>query len=71
MTSAYRGGNPGSEAALALGCTCPVIDNHYGEGMPYDGPPDAETYKAGRAYWISSDCPLHAKTNDDVPDANE
>lgn len=30
--------NPGSEAALKLGCSCPVIDNHHGRGRPtHDG----------------------------------
>ena len=38
--------NPGSEEALKLGCTCPVIDNEYGEGM------------AGMFY-VSGDCNLH------------
>lgn len=43
--------NPGSPEAGEQGCTCAVIDNHYGRGMPYpDGP----------AFWISGDCPLHA-----------
>jgi hypothetical protein len=44
--------NPGSDEAIGRGCTCPMIDNHYGNGMPYrDGP----------RFWISGDCPLHAK----------
>ena len=25
--------NPGSDAAIARGCTCPVLDNHHGMGM--------------------------------------
>jgi hypothetical protein len=41
---------PGSHEARLLGCTCPVIDNHHGRGMPYsDGP----------RFWISGDCRLH------------
>jgi hypothetical protein len=24
--------NPGSDAAIALGCTCPVLDNGHGRG---------------------------------------
>lgn len=41
---------PGSPAAIEQGCTCPVIDNHYGEGMPYrDGP----------RFWTDSNCPIH------------
>jgi hypothetical protein len=37
--------NPGSDAALKLGCKCPVLDNGHGRG---DGP-----------FWISSDCKMH------------
>lgn len=42
---------PGSEAALREGCTCPVIDNHYGRGV------DRGNGKTD--YWRSADCPLH------------
>ncbi len=45
--------SPGSEEALDLGCTCPEMDNHHGEGMPY---PD------GRRFWVTQGCPLHAPT---------
>ncbi len=38
--------NPGSDAALKLGCTCPVMDNHHGRGDSC-------------SFWISADCPLH------------
>lgn len=41
---------PGSDAAVARGCTCAVWDNHHGAGFPYGG----ET-----CFWISADCPLH------------
>lgn len=37
---------PGSDAALALGCRCPVLDNAHGRGVE------------GR-FWMSADCPLH------------
>lgn len=37
---------PGSNEAVAQGCTCAIEDNHYGSGM--DG-----------YYWINGDCPLH------------
>ena len=44
--------NPGSDAAIAQGCTCPVMDNHHGAGMPFpDGP----------RFWINADCPLHSQ----------
>ena len=38
--------NPGSDAAIALGCTCPVLDNAHGRHD--DG-----------LFWITSDCPVH------------
>jgi len=42
--------NPGSDEALAMGCLCACMDNHYGAGMPYpDGP----------RFWVQADCPLH------------
>jgi len=44
--------NPGSEEAIKLGCKCPVMDNHHGEGMPYP---------SGPAFWINSDCELHTE----------
>ncbi len=43
--------NPGSREAQAIGCKCPVIDNHHGAGMPYPNGPH---------FWISGDCPVHA-----------
>lgn len=48
--------NPGSEAAQERGCSCPVLDNHRGKGMPYpDGP----------RFWINGDCPLHGSARDE------
>jgi hypothetical protein len=41
--------NPGSEEAVAAGCTCPVIDNHYGRGA---------RGVAGEFYFDLS-CPVH------------
>jgi hypothetical protein len=38
--------NPGSPEAVALSCSCPVLDNHYGAGV--DG-----------QWWYSEDCPVH------------
>ena len=40
---------PGSKAALELGCTCPVMDNHYGD------PEHARKYGS----WQTQDCPVH------------
>lgn len=41
--------NPGSPAAIAAGCRCPVLDNGHGRGSGW-GPGE---------FWISGDCPLH------------
>ena len=40
--------SPGSDEAVAKGCTCPVSDNARGQGLP------------GGQFWISEGCPLHA-----------
>lgn len=41
--------SPGSDAAIANGCTCPIMDNAHGKG--YMGVPGIYVY--------SGDCPLH------------
>ncbi len=47
--------NPGSEEALALGCTCPFGDNCGGRGAwGTDTKPDNE-----KVFWKSGNCPLH------------
>ena len=48
--------SPGSPEAVERGCTCAVIDNHYGEGVPYPGE---------RQWWINGSCPLHGTTRED------
>lgn len=41
--------NPGSDEAIAMGCTCPVIDNHYGRG-----------YRGTEGVFVYMEtCPLH------------
>lgn len=40
---------PGSDAAIAKGCTCPVLDNAHGRG--YMGNPGL--------YVMTEGCPLH------------
>ena len=48
--------NPGSDEALKLGCTCPVMDNEYGQGCyTVDGVP---------MFWISGNCSLHGGGDD-------
>lgn len=44
-------GAPGSEQARRGGCTCAIMDNHYGRG--YHGQPGV--------YVMSGDCPLHGE----------
>lgn len=43
--------NPGSYDAIKAGCTCSVIDNHYGKGR-------REDYNE---YLVNSTCPLHSQ----------
>ena len=43
---------PGSDAAIAQGCTCPVLDNAHGQGI--FGNPE-------NGHWITQGCPLHDK----------
>lgn len=54
MTDVQHTANPGSPEAVAKGCTCPVIDNHHGKGVP-----------AGdllhREFWVTEGCPLHGQ----------
>ncbi len=48
---------PGSEAALDLGCLCPVMDNNYGRGFSLVG--------GEPQYWHGANCPLHGCKKDD------
>lgn len=43
--------NPGSDKAVEMGCTCPILDNSRGDQKLGDT----------RGFWISGDCPLHAE----------
>lgn len=44
--------NPGSEEAIKQGCTCPVLDNLYGRGIPHKG---------GVMFWYNPYCTVHSK----------
>jgi len=44
--------NPGSAEAVAQGCKCPLINNHYGDGVPIEGEPQ---------FRINSECPIHGE----------
>lgn len=43
--------NPGSDAAVDRGCTCPVIDNRHGAG--------AWEFEGEVHWWRTEGCPLH------------
>lgn len=44
---------PGSDAAIALGCRCPTMDNARGRGAYFDG----DTWQ----FWVNGDCPVHSQ----------
>lgn len=44
--------NPGSPEAVAVGCTCPVIDNRRGKGAYLDADDTP-------LFWYSPECPVH------------
>ncbi len=46
--------NPGTKEALENNCTCPVLDNHHGKGIPT---------KDGRVFIYNENCPYHSKNN--------
>ena len=46
--------NPGSDAALALGCRCAILDNNHGKYAPW----------APDGWWITDGCPVHASAED-------
>jgi hypothetical protein len=46
--------NPGAPAAVAAGCTCPIMDNAHGAGAP-----GSYSHPDGPFFWINSGCPLH------------
>lgn len=41
---------PGSDEALKHGCTCPVVDNAHGKGIPHGDEV---------LFWVDADCPIH------------
>jgi hypothetical protein len=43
--------NPGSDAALDLGCICPIMDNNHGKFLPWQG-----------GYIVVQGCPVHDAT---------
>lgn len=57
----YTKPNPGSDEAVAGGCTCPVLDNGHGTG--YMGNP--------QMFWVSELCPMHGEEDDDDEDSGD
>lgn len=53
--------HPGTQEAIAQGCTCPVLDNQHGLGVPMP--------HGGRGYWMKSGCPIHAPGPSNLPSA--
>lgn len=51
--------NPGSPLAVERGCTCPRIDNGYGQGAQgtWDKP------EAEKLFWYTEGCPVHPFPN--------
>jgi hypothetical protein len=49
--------NPGSEEAVSMGCTCPVMDNGYGRGY-MGGVKDAG---GNTVFVVSEVCPVHGQ----------
>jgi hypothetical protein len=41
--------NPGSDEAIKIGCTCPVLDNGHGKGSMY----------GEGMFWMNKNCPVH------------
>ena len=48
--------NPGSDEAIDAGCTCPVLDNHHGKGIPING---------RITFYINEGCPIHDKSSEE------
>ena len=53
--------NPGSDEAIAAGCTCPAMDNGHGRGY-LGGVTDD---KGQTVFVISCGCPLHGIVEED------
>lgn len=51
--------HPGSEEAIKMGCACPVLDNHHGQGFTMNGK---------TCFWITEGCPIHVKPKEEKED---
>lgn len=54
LTTTVEPPKPGSREAGEMGCTCPVMDNHHGEGFPVFDHGQKMT-----GFWIEAKCPIH------------
>lgn len=54
--------NPGSDDAIKIGCSCPVIDNCHGRGYMGGGLLDES---GNTVFVINCDCPVHFCGDDD------
>ena len=52
MTEIKDTPNPGSDEAVAMSCTCPILDNHKGAGV---------MVKGELAFWYAPNCSVHSK----------
>ena len=50
----WPNGTPGSDVAVAQGCTCPRRDNQYGDG--------AWAFEGEMQFWMAEHCPVHGFT---------
>lgn len=57
--------NPGSPAAVKLGCTCPRMDNAHGRGY-LGGVKDPKTGET--LFVISGSCPIHTDNRETAHD---
>lgn len=58
---------PGSTAAVAIGCKCPVSDNSYGRGAYGGAALDAD---GKPLFWVNDDCPLHGRGKGTIDERN-
>ncbi len=49
--------NPGSDEAVARGCSCPILDNARGRGI----------FGTPGLFWINQGCPLHGRGQPSAP----
>lgn len=55
--------NPGSNEAIDQGCTCPVLDNAHGRGVPWPRE-DGLDPNEHPSFYVVEGCPIHAPSRD-------